>query len=158
MSKILNVGCGAFSYCDVNTDLFIGKNIHSPQIIKPKKLKNFVKSDGQYLPFKDNCFDLVYSGHVIEHVNNPFLFLKELIRVSKNRVLIKCPHRLGDKFYQLITRKKNKVHLHYFSKKWFTLSCKELNCVILEGDYSRFINYPLVNFIPHELTIEMMKK
>jgi len=155
---ILNVGCGSFSYCDINTDLFIGKNIHSSQIINPKKLKNFVKADGQYLPFKDNCFKLVYSSHTIEHVNNPFLFMKELVRVSKCRILIKCPHRLGDKFTQFITRKKIKVHLHYFSKKWFTINSKKLNCVMIKGEYSEFINYPLINFIPHELTIEMLKK
>ena len=127
----LNVGCGCFSICDINGDLFIGKTPHDLlQFINPKKIKNFIKLDGSYLPFKDNCFEVVISNHVIEHIFNPFLFLKELVRVSSHRIEIKCPHRFGDKFCQTFFRRKNIVHLHYFGAKWFVENGKKFqHCV-----------------------------
>jgi len=34
-------------------------------------------------PFEDNTFDLIISGQTLEHVGNPFLWIKELYRVLK---------------------------------------------------------------------------
>jgi ubiquinone/menaquinone biosynthesis C-methylase UbiE len=36
------------------------------------------------LPFKDNCFDIVISNQVLEHVNSTDNFVKECFRVLKN--------------------------------------------------------------------------
>lgn len=53
---------------------------------------NFVRGDAHHLPFKDNSFDTVVSGDVLEHVVNPVDFLLELIRASKNKVIITTPN------------------------------------------------------------------
>ena len=156
---ILNVGCGNRPLGDINCDLYIhdighrgGKN----NISAIKNIKNFIVCDGQYLPFKDSCFELVCSSHVIEHVINPFLFLSESVRVSKNRIKIICPHRFGDKFYQVILRRKNKFHLHYFNLKWFEYYGDKLKCYVM-AKYSKFVNIPFVNFLPIEIEIELIK-
>jgi len=39
--------------------------------------------DGQDLPFEDSTFAVVASGHIIEHTNDPFLYLCECLRVLK---------------------------------------------------------------------------
>jgi len=39
--------------------------------------------DGTRLPFEENCFDIVYSDYVLEHVEFPEPFLKEAYRVLK---------------------------------------------------------------------------
>jgi ubiquinone/menaquinone biosynthesis C-methylase UbiE len=39
--------------------------------------------DIHYLPFKDECFDSVFSGNVLEHSPNPLIFLKEQHRVLR---------------------------------------------------------------------------
>ena len=156
---ILNVGCGNFPLGDVNCDLYIhdiGHRGGETDILIVNKIKNFVLCDSQYLPFKDNCFELVYSRHVIEHIINPFLFLSELVRVSKDKIKIICPHRFGDKFYQLILRRKNKFHLHYFNLKWFEYYGNKLGCYVM-AEYSKFINVPFVNFLPNEIEIELIK-
>ncbi|SFZ92925.1 Methyltransferase domain-containing protein [Flaviramulus basaltis] len=39
--------------------------------------------DGHFIPFTNNCFDLVLAAQVIEHTINPWEFCKELQRVTK---------------------------------------------------------------------------
>lgn len=42
-----------------------------------------VLADACKMPFKDKAFDYVIAFHVLEHINTPELFLKELQRVAK---------------------------------------------------------------------------
>jgi len=42
-----------------------------------------VTYDGSILPYVDGCFDIVFSMHVVEHTQNPELYLTELFRVLK---------------------------------------------------------------------------
>jgi len=54
----------------------------------------FVVLDAHHLPFKDSVFEEVGASHVIEHLNNPLLFLKECYRVLKpnGKLHIWCPN------------------------------------------------------------------
>ena len=87
--KILDIGCGytanknATVVCDVQ-DL---SNIY--------KEKDFVKLTSNILPFKDKEFDFVIASHVIEHVKNVEIFIKELQRVS-SKGYIELPTKLED--------------------------------------------------------------
>lgn len=91
----LDVGCGNVASGDVNVDLFIEKTAHrvDQSLINIKRIPNFVIASGMSLPFKDHTFGYVISKHVLEHVDNPFSFLKELARVSCDRVAVIVPHR-----------------------------------------------------------------
>ena len=74
--KILDVGCGYTAHenatviCDVQ------------DLSSFYKDKNFIKLDGNVLPFKDNEFDFVIASHVIEHVKDVKTFINELSRIS----------------------------------------------------------------------------
>ena len=87
--KVLDIGCGytanknATVVCDVQ-DL---SNIY--------KEKDFVKLTSNILPFKDKEFDFVIASHVIEHVKNVEIFIKELQRVS-SKGYIELPTKLED--------------------------------------------------------------
>ena len=50
-----------------------------------------IVSDSEINPYGDNRFDFVMSSHVLEHVNDPVLFVSEMIRVAKKRVVIVVP-------------------------------------------------------------------
>ena len=87
--KVLDIGCGYTAHknatvvCDVQ-DL---SNIY--------KEKDFVKLTSNILPFKDKEFDFVIASHVIEHVKDVEIFIKELQRVS-SKGYIELPTILED--------------------------------------------------------------
>lgn len=78
-SNILIIGAGekiayyknVFSHCQVVTS-----DVHNE--FKPDYI-----FDGHYIPFTDNCFDMVLAAQVIEHTINPWKFCQELQRVTK---------------------------------------------------------------------------
>lgn len=78
-SKILIIGAGEkityyknkFSHCEVITS-----DVHNQ--FKPDYV-----FDGHFIPFVDNCFDMVLAAQVIEHTINPWKFCQELQRVTK---------------------------------------------------------------------------
>ena len=87
--KILDIGCGYTAHenatviCDVQ------------DLSSFYKDKNFVKLDGNVLPFKDNEFDFVIASHVIEHVKDVKTFINELSRIS-SKGYIELPTILED--------------------------------------------------------------
>ena len=87
--KILDIGCGfsanefANTICDVQ------------DLSKFYEGKNFVKLDGNRLPFEDNHFDFVIASHVLEHVEDYKFFINELERVS-SKGYIELPTKLED--------------------------------------------------------------
>jgi len=55
-----------------------------------------VLASGEYLPFRDASFQLVFAGEVIEHLREPLRALKEWVRVLKDegRIVISTPNGL----------------------------------------------------------------
>ena len=61
---------------------------------KPRNYKKLVKGDVTRTKFKSKTFDTVIAGELIEHIENPSLFLKECRRIMKNNgtLLITTPN------------------------------------------------------------------
>ena len=87
--KVLDIGCGygahekASVICDVQ------------DLSKFYENKNFIKLESEILPFKDKEFDFVIASHVLEHVKEVDIFIKELERVS-SKGYIEVPTKLED--------------------------------------------------------------
>ena len=87
--KILDVGCGytahqnATTICDVQDLSTFYKD------------KNFIQLNSDTLPFTNNEFDFVICSHVIEHVQDINIFIKELERVA-SKGYIELPTVLED--------------------------------------------------------------
>jgi len=81
----LNVGCGCDPWGDVRTDL----DRYSWRY--QRKTTANVIADVQHLPFRDNTFVNIRCFHVLEHVTNPLLALKELKRVSGGKIIVRVP-------------------------------------------------------------------
>jgi SAM-dependent methyltransferase len=119
------VGCGSRPTGDVNVDFFAGGwnsqegNQKQGEFMNPHLISNFVAAHAEFLPFKDECFDIAFSSHVIEHVENPSKMIMELLRVSKRKVVVRCPHRKG-------SGAKRPFHINYLDEDWFMLSLARL--------------------------------
>jgi hypothetical protein len=81
---VLDVGGGWFNWSLLSQQpRLVILNICKPQEHIPGL--SWIVSDGLYLPFKDNVFDVVYSNSVIEHLKtheNQQTFAKEVVRVG----------------------------------------------------------------------------
>ena len=155
---VLDVGCGFEGYGSVNVDICCGtENVDLDGSVRVSRTRNLFIADGCSLPFRDDTFDLVYSSHVIEHVANPFLFLRELVRVSRDKIVVRCPHRFGDKLYRFLGCFGHKGHRHFFNARWFVEVGERLGCFV-KPQYRRFVRFPLLNFVPYELEVFLFKR
>lgn len=96
--KILDLGCGNGNYTVIfskNNNRVIGADVNDFRHKKYSKKFDFVKYDGERLPFKYDSFDLVVSFDVIEHVEDDVNYLKEIKRVLKKNgmVFLATPNR-----------------------------------------------------------------
>jgi 2-polyprenyl-3-methyl-5-hydroxy-6-metoxy-1,4-benzoquinol methylase len=94
--KILSVSCGDGVYEKLIFENYPEANLTGTDVVDcfvPKKDLEFFQKSGTWnfvkvfpekeLPFSDSAFDLVFHNDVIEHVEKPFLFLQEQLRVLK---------------------------------------------------------------------------
>ena len=87
--KILDIGCGYTAHKNANVVCDV------QDLSSVYKEKDFVKLTSNILPFKDKEFDFVIASHVIEHVKDVEIFIKELQRVS-SKGYIELPTKLED--------------------------------------------------------------
>ena len=130
--NVLDIGCGYSAHKDAKVVCDI------QDLSSFYKDKNFIKLSEGNLPFKDKEFDFVISSHVIEHVQDVVLFIKELERVS-SKGYIELPTVLED---NLVFENK-KDHLW---QMWF------------DDDNSKLIISKRVQFIEPILTVSSVKK
>ena len=130
--NVLDIGCGYSAHKDAKVVCDI------QDLSSFYKDKNFIKLSEGNLPFKDKEFDFVISSHVIEHVQDVSLFIKELERVS-SKGYIELPTVLED---NLVFENK-KDHLW---QMWF------------DDDKSKLIISKRVQFIEPILTVSSVKK
>ncbi len=95
--RILDTGCGQgvfthhLSYISRNV---VGLDL-SDYMISINPCKNLVRGRGDILPFKDKTFDVVFEANLLHHVANPIHSLKEMVRVSKEYVILIEPNRVN---------------------------------------------------------------
>jgi len=84
MEKILDIGCGRNKIIGA-LGFDIDKS-YNPDILHDLNIYPY--------PIKDKEFDKIYAKHVIEHVNDPTVFIQECYRILKpNGVLfVETPH------------------------------------------------------------------
>ncbi len=172
---ILEAGCGTGRYCIALAEKFKSSEIIGIDISKnacelakngatSRNITNlnFIIGDIFHLPFRDDCYDVVFNDGVLEHFLDYFSAFKEMNRVTrKNGKLIVCvpnwfcfPHT----FYKKI-RGKNYEYGYEKSFKHFELeqlfnnfNLKEVelsgfNPLHSIGRYNKLLNIILQNII-----------
>lgn len=149
----LDVGCGDKPRGSVNLDYYLSLNPEIDQrkkgIINIRLIPNFIQADAQHLPFRDKIFDRVFCYHVIEHVDNPYLLLYELLRISSDVLEIRCPHRFS-------CHAKNPYHKHYLNRSWFLRFFRNYK---IEVDTTYWFPIPFSGLVrlPHEIRVEVIQ-
>lgn len=147
--KVLEIGPGhnPTYRSNVIAEKFIDTNYHRCGDVKIYPHQTFVHADGENLPFKDKGFDYVICNQVLEHVEHPEAFVKELCRVAR-RGYIETPSLLGE---YLFPKKSHKwVILDIDNKLVFYEKNKMPGNY--ENDYGElFLNYLPFQSLPYKL-------
>lgn len=95
-AKILDIGSGGnpFSKATHLADKYTGTTTHRVEELA-RDHRPFYEVDIERLPFGDNEFEFIFCSHVLEHLDNPGLAMREMIRVG-NSGYIEVPTRLSD--------------------------------------------------------------
>lgn len=105
---LLDIGCGENPRGNINVDCYI-----------PNKIpRRFVLANAEYLPFKDASIDIVLSNYSIEHMIDPANFIRNIYKITKEKVEIVTDNSewLGDVFFRLIGKGRIFHDEHYY--KW----------------------------------------
>ncbi len=96
--RVLDVGCGAGQVVGKLTEAgyeAYGVDVSEPNIERARKFSDRCQLyDGRRLPFADGHFASVGALNVLEHVEEPEAFIKELVRVTvpEGRLVISSPN------------------------------------------------------------------
>ncbi|MBU2633713.1 MAG: class I SAM-dependent methyltransferase [Nanoarchaeota archaeon] len=87
--KVLDLGSGPRPYKSKNNENVI--NVDFNPEMKPTVVHDL--SEIPY-PFKDNEFDKIYMGHILEHMKDTIKFMEEIYRIAKPnaKLIIRVPH------------------------------------------------------------------
>jgi len=94
--KVLDVGAGVFGACQyiaeetkIDAELHCVDQSYTAKDIVTKRcpLIHYLVHSVEELPYDGKAFDVVIAGEIIEHMEDPAAFVKELCRVGKNVAL-----------------------------------------------------------------------
>ena len=95
---VLEIGSGDRPHprSDVLVDRFIEDDTERGGGLKIDR--PLVVADAHHLPFKDGAFDYVVCYHILEHMDDPARFIREITRVGK-RGYIQSPSEIAEKLF-----------------------------------------------------------
>lgn len=132
----------------------------------------FVNSDISKTPFENQTFDFSFCSHVLEHVEDPEIAIKEIMRISK-KGYIEIPNGLSELLFpyqshlwlvfleksKLVFIRKNKsLHeaLANQSSKYLYLT-KILRTPVIYYYWKSKINYKVINDIKEDMEFKTVK-
>jgi SAM-dependent methyltransferase len=96
--RLLDAGCGR--YLEFSKELsssvqVVGIDLEEALDTRNQYSPYAVRGDLEYLPFRSECFDLVISRSVVEHLQNPPLVFREFHRILKpgGKVILSTPNK-----------------------------------------------------------------
>jgi SAM-dependent methyltransferase len=132
---LLDLGCGNGRYSKVFSlrgMSVVGLDISKVALDLAKKQCgecNLVLGDASRLPFRDKAFDKVFAVDIIEHVQNDFECLNEIVRVTKNTGIILISFPRNKKFFKF--SEDNRLgHLHAYEKDFIKTLLEKCGLIV----------------------------
>lgn len=140
---VLEVGSGhnPCSRSNVIVEKYLSDNSNRCGDVKIYANQKFINADGENLPFQDKEFDYVICNQVLEHVEHPEIFIRELVRVAK-RGYIETPSLLGEFLFPKTSHKW--VILDIDNKLIFFDKLK------MPGNYKNDYGELFLNYLPYQ--------
>jgi SAM-dependent methyltransferase len=146
--KILEAGCGSFSYINIDRKTYIvGMDISDEQLDKNDKLDVKINADIQTYDFNSDEFDVIICWDVLEHLEHPKMAMENFVKASKNGgiIIIAVPNMQSLK--GLVTK---------FTPHWFhVLFYKHILKKPHAGEAG---NAPFPAFLKHEMSPSYLQK
>ncbi len=168
---VLDFGCGDLSFAKALKKKRPKLQISGVDVVdfhNRDKNVSFICYDGKKLPFKDKSFDTIIVFHVLHHTEDAKKYFKELVRVTKKRILlvesvarsaIDFPGmRFMDWVFNIWKSEKVPMTYQFFRKnEWYNLFDKNNLSVKLEKDMEIA---PIPKFFPtgRSTLFELIKK
>lgn len=113
--RVLDVG---HSVGPIHSEISVGRDVTAIDVVIKKCGGKVVKGDATRMPFKEEAFDSLLAGELIEHIKEPALFLKEGSRVLKEggTLVITTPNRFS-LLNRLFKSYQKPAHLSLFSRE-----------------------------------------
>jgi len=95
-NDLVDIGCGKAAFrgwaenANVGITRYVGVDVNRKSLQNAGDLEVLV-CDIQHLPFRDSAFEVALCSEVFEHVGNPYLGFKEVLRISKHWVFLSYP-------------------------------------------------------------------
>jgi SAM-dependent methyltransferase len=134
-SSVLDVGCGdgllAHTVSQTRPDITVrGVDV----LLREKTYFPVDKFDGENLPYAANSFDVVMFVDVLHHTENPYILLREAVRVARKSIVLKDHTQNGLfahstlRFMDYVGNKKYGVNLpyNYWTQAQWNEAIKEL--------------------------------
>ena len=129
--SLLDVGCGRGYFLSRLTDSKL--ELTGCDVVNKLEFCEcrFVTGNVEYLPFRDNEFDIVTCSHTLEHVIDLSRAVSELTRVARRQIVISVPCQRP--YYYTLDE-----HLHFFpykEKLTSVVGIADHVCTRLRGDW-----------------------
>ena len=134
ISNALDVGCGTgFSSYHLPQNISLTSVDFSSRLLKLNPSSNKIQTSAYSLPFKSECFDLVYGWDFLHHLNSPKKAIEEMFRVSKKYLVFFEPNKNNlIQFLYAYSNKNERGTLNYDKKNMLklveNLDCKVISC------------------------------
>lgn len=98
--RVLEIGSGDNPHprSDILCDRYVHNNSQRAGEFPIVIDRPFIVADGYHLPFKTKSFDYVICSHILEHLEDPKSFLKEVVRVGESGY-IEVPSALSERLF-----------------------------------------------------------
>ncbi|MFH1500746.1 MAG: methyltransferase domain-containing protein [archaeon] len=134
----LNLGCGT----DIKAGYLNVDFIKSPGVDLVRDLNKIP------YPFKENQFKVIILRNILEHLDNPFLVIKEIHRISKPnaQIFLRVPHFSSNNVWGDLQHKRG-FNTETFTRYNTSNLFKVINQKIVFGRLKKFMQ-PITNLIP----------
>ncbi len=145
--RVLDIGCGHGINCvELNKRGFQCVGIEANQSFSEEARKHVEAHHmrAEKLDFPDKSFDTVIMLEVLEHIDDPYAALEEIVRVTKKNLILSVPNlqplEVCVEYNVIMHHFFETTHLNFFTKPMLERFLEKYFPYVEVGEYGQFFN------------------